>query len=61
MKVAIRCNKNQEQEIAEKNTSSHVDFIFISESIDDFANTEANVFFDLLFNENAPIFLIKLS
>ena len=59
MKVAIRCNKNQEQEIAEKNTSSHVDFIFISESIDDFANTEANVFFDLLFDENAPIFFNK--
>ncbi len=65
MKIIIRCNEKQKQEILTKKISNNVELVFIGDDEESFSKTLGDVFFDLLVDEkklriletDVPIFI----
>jgi 3-hydroxybutyryl-CoA dehydrogenase len=58
MTVVVLCSAMQQNEILNKQTADGNNFIFTA-SAHEFENAKGDVFFDLLFDENNPIFYKK--
>lgn len=55
MIAVVLCSASQQNEILKKQTAEGVKWVFVA-SAQEFENTNGNVFFDLLFDENHPSF-----
>jgi 3-hydroxybutyryl-CoA dehydrogenase len=62
MKIAVRCTEDQKQEWLQKAISPHVEVVFTESNINEFINTPADAYFDLIADEatsihNKPVFI----
>ncbi|MCZ2224259.1 MAG: hypothetical protein LC122_11605 [Chitinophagales bacterium] len=65
MKIIIRCNEKQKQEILTKKISNNVELVFTGDDEESFSKTIGDVYFDFLFDEkklrilktDVPIFI----